>query len=237
MWTTRSKRAKQFVLLFIGWLTRSATVTVELMYSRNLLPPIVPPFVSSFSTVCTQHAHTSGDWFLWRLPVIALCRENETREWEGVEGIRLEGDGWINVSDVCYFLPLFVFDSLMVHISHYSPFFLFQWPLSLLISFPPLFECNSGKLGPFVFISLFQPSVLSDYSGAGPVKASPIILFKQHCSLALCSSETRLFSICSLYYTNTWQLCLFSSDRKFKVLYSHRPVTDHYFWRPLKIFF
>ena len=67
--------------------------------------------------------------------MIALCYENETREWDGVEWIRLEGNGWINGMDVCNLLPLFVSDALMVHISHYSPFFLFQRQLS--IRFPP----------------------------------------------------------------------------------------------------
>lgn len=149
--------------------------------------------------------------------MIALCSENETREWEAVQWIRLEGnslDKWEGS------LPLFVFDSLNVHISPYSPFLF----IPVASFFPSLFKFNSRKCGSFVFIpfglslspsSFSQPSVLSDYSGDGPVKAIPIIVFEQHCSLALCSSETRLFSICSLYHTNTGQLGLFCSDRKF----------------------
>lgn len=73
---------KLFVF-FVHWLTNYAVSDndVELMCSRNLLPP----FVSSLLTVCTQHVHSSGDGFLWRLPVIALCCENETREWRGFD--------------------------------------------------------------------------------------------------------------------------------------------------------
>lgn len=107
-------------------------------------------------------------------------------------------------TDVCYFLPLFLsLTPLMVHISHYSPFLLLQRLLSFLF---PL-KSNSGKLVSSVFIPLFlsffltppppffSHPVLSDYnSGDGPVKASPIIVFEQHCSLALCSSDTYKYS-------------------------------------------
>lgn len=163
---------------------------------------------------------------------------------EGVGGIRLEGNGWINGRDVCYFLPLFVSDSLMVHISHYSPFFLFQRLLSILFPPPGFNFILENLFHLYSFLSLFlsfflsppppffQPSLLNDYSGDGPVKASPIIVFEQHCSLALCSSETRLFSICSLYHTNTGQLCLITSDMKFITFIFTQAVTDHYYWQP-----
>lgn len=133
-------------------LTNSAAsnTDVELMYSRNLLPLSVPPFGSSLLTVCTQHVHTSGDGFLWRLPAIALCCENETREWEGVEWIWLEGDGWKG----CLLLSAsFVFDSFMVRVSHFPPFFFI--PVSFLFHFPSQFKFDSGKFVSFVFILPF----------------------------------------------------------------------------------
>lgn len=60
-----------------------------------------------------------------------------------------------------------------------------------------------------------QWPVLSDNSRDGPVKASPIIVFEQHCSLVLCSSETRLLSICCLYHINAGHPCQYRADRKF----------------------
>ncbi len=124
--------------------------------------------------------------------------------------------------DVFSFLPLLSLTPSWCAFLIFHHFFSFQFlsffisPLSLNLIQENLFHLYSffpfflSPLSPF-----FHPSVLSDYSGDGPVKASPIIVFEQHCSLALCSSETRLFSICSLYHTNTGQLCLFSLDRKF----------------------
>lgn len=178
------------------WLTNSAASDsdVELMYFRNLLPPIVLPFGSSLLTVCTQYVHTSGDDFLWRLPVIALCwNENETREWEGVEWIGLEGEGCINggmsatfclfclwLLDCAYFSLFTLFISVAIFC---LSFFFLSWNFILeffcSFVFIPLFLSLSPSSSSF-----FQSSVLSDYSGDGPVKASPIIVFEQHCSLS-----------------------------------------------------
>lgn len=112
---------KKTVNLLVYWLTNSTASDGDVeLYYRNLLPPFVLPLSSSLLTICTQHVHTSRDGFLWRLPVIALHCENETNEWEGVEWIRLDRRGWLDKWEGCLLLSAsFVFDSLMVHISHY----------------------------------------------------------------------------------------------------------------------
>lgn len=155
------------------------------------------------------HPACSRQW--GRVPLEAACDRIMLGKWnEGVEWIWLEGDGWINGRDVGGLLSLFSLS--FIPLSVFLSFFLFSLNLILgnlvhLYSFLSFFRSPPPPS--------FQLSVLSDYCGDGPVKASPIIVFEQHCSLALCSSETRLFSICSLYRSNTGQLCLFSSDRTF----------------------
>lgn len=69
----------------LSFVQRLTNCDVKLMCSRNLLPPIAPPFASSFLTDCTQHVHTSGDGILWRPRVITLCCGNEMREWSGFD--------------------------------------------------------------------------------------------------------------------------------------------------------
>lgn len=97
---------------------------------------------------------------------------------------------------VCFF-----FDYLTAHILNHS-FFLF--PVAILPSFfisihKIVFICIHSFLF-FFFLSLsasfFQTSMFSDYRVDGLAKASSIIAFEQRCSLAMCSSETRPFSIC-----------------------------------------
>lgn len=140
------------------------------------------------------------------------------REWSG-----LEGDSSINggMSATFYLFCLLFLDrehvslfTLFISVDISSFVFFVVVEISSRNFFAHLYSFLSLSFSPSSS-SFFHPSVLSDYSGDGPVKASPIIVFEQHCSLALCSLETILFSICSLYHTNTGQLCLFSSDRKF----------------------
>lgn len=58
------KGRETVVLCYLLTNNAASDSDVELMYSRNLLPPIVSPLGSSLLTVCTQHFHTSGDGFV-----------------------------------------------------------------------------------------------------------------------------------------------------------------------------
>ena len=136
---------------------------------------------------------------------------------------------------------------LAVSFVFFSPFFTLSYtPLALSFHFstPPhhSFKFDSGNvIHLYSFISLFLsplplffnlPSVLSDYCGDGPVKASPITVFEQHCSLALCSADTRLCSICRLY-------CVCSALLRQNMYHTHatRLYRACIYWRPPKIYF
>ena len=136
---------------------------------------------------------------------------------------------------------------LAVSFVFFSPFSTLSYtPLALSFHFstPPhhSFKFDSGNvIHLYSFISLFLsplplffnlPSVLSDYCGDGPVKASPITVFEQHCSLALCSADTRLCSICRLY-------CVCSALLRQNMYHTHatRLYRACIYWRPPKIYF
>lgn len=102
----------------------------------------------------------------------------------------------------CLFILIFHFFFIPV------PIF---FPFSTLVH---LYSFLSFLLSP---PSLFFSRPYSVIIARWACKASLIIVFSfsESCLWwVLCSSETRLFSILSLYHTNTGQLCLFSSDRK-----------------------
>ena len=161
---------------------------------------------------------------------------------EGVEWIWLDGDGWrwqggLSASCCVFCLFFTLFHPFLYTIGSFLSFFNPPPP-------PPhhSFKFDSGNvIHLYSFISLFLsplplffnlPSVLSDYCGDGPVKASPITVFEQHCSLALCSADTRLCSICRLY-------CVCSALLRQNMYHTHatRLYRACIYWRPPKIYF
>lgn len=153
------------------------------------------------------HSACSHQWS--QDPLEAACDYIMLWKWnEGEEWIWLDGDGWRWKGGLfCYLLLLLsFFHPFLYTIGSFLSFF--NPPPVLNLTLVMWFICIQSSLcssHPFLFFYL--PSVLSDYCGDGPVKASPIIVFEQHCSLALCSADTRLF------LNLPPVLCLLCSDR------------------------
>ena len=189
MRAARGRVQKEQILFIDGQTAQPATVTLNCCVTETCcLPSLVLPSAPSVVTpVCDS-----------------LRCGNETREW-----IRLEGDGWINRTDVCRF-PL-----LDGACNNSSGRFLSFFYLSLDLILEIL--CDIYSLLSF-FVSAARPFLshpfFCDFSGDGPAKASPIILLEQPCSLTLFYQRRESYLLRGLDHTNTGQLCLFQLRQK-----------------------